>query len=408
MAHERPARLIELPRAPEAIELRHLRAFVAVAEELNFSRAAERLFLSQPALSRQISSLERLLRVQVLRRNTQRVELTLAGEALLSRSRSMLADLDDAVVTTRSIGGEVDERVTQLTRPLAEAANDLDEFRAANEALNAQFPVPAEIGMRPVTAGGVPSLVFGRDGGAGRPTVLLAHGGGYVVGSAYGTRPLAGALAAAAGASVLVPDYRLAPEHRYPAAVDDALAAYRWLLERADSPADVALVGESSGGGLAMSVLLRLKAAGEPLPGRVVLLCPWVDLACRYLRDDTVHPEQDGIAQLARINAERYLDGHPPGDPLLDPLGVDLSGLPAMLVQVATGDFVLHESRLLVERARAAGVDARLALYPVATHVFHIYWSFLPEAALALEQAGAFIVGAAEPDSAAETYERPA
>lgn len=392
MENEHRGRLIQLPPAPEAIELRHLRAFVAVAEELNFSRAAERLYLSQPALSRQIRSLERLLRVDVLRRTTQRVELTLAGEALLDRSRSMLSDLDDAVQVTRSVGGDVDDRVAKMLRPVGDSVADLDAFRAANEQLNAQFPTPAGIEMRPVTAGGVPSLAYGRDLDAA-PSILHVHGGGYVVGSAYGSRPLAGALGAAAGATVLVPDYRLAPEHRYPAAVDDVVAAYRWLLERHGDPAAVTLSGDSTGGGLALAALLRLRAAGAPLPGRVVLLSPGVDLTCRLLRAQTEVPP-NGVVDLLEQYAALYLDGHPADDPLVNPLYADLTGLPPMLVQAATGETGMVECRALVDRATAAGVDARLELFPVATHVFHLYWSFLPEAAEALERAADFITGA--------------
>jgi acetyl esterase/lipase len=401
MENEPRGRLIELPHAPEAIELRHLRAFVAVAQELNFSRAAERLYLSQPALSRQISSLEKLLRVDLLRRTTQRVELTLAGEALLGRAKSMLADLDDAVQVTRSVGGESDERVERLLRPVADAVADLDAFRAANEQLSAQFPTPVGIEMRPVTAGGVPSLAFGRDAGE-LPAVLHLHGGGYVVGSAYGYRPLAGALAAAAGSTVLVPDYRLAPEHPFPAAVDDAVAAYRWLLERHGDPAAVTLTGDSTGGGLAMSALLRLRAERTPLPGRVVLLSPGVDLTCRVVREYS-EAQPNSIAELTERYAGLYLDGHPADDPQVNPLYADLTGLPPLLVQAATGEPALPECRALVERATAAGVDARLELYPVSTHVFHLFWSFLPEAAEALERAAEFIAAGVRLDSAARS-----
>ena len=261
-------KLIDLPRAPEAIELRHLRAFVAVAEELNFSRAATRMFVTQPALSRQIQALERLLGVDLLRRSTQRVELTIAGESLLDRSRSLLSDVDEAVQATRSVAGRLDAEVVRLAQPLADtlATGGLDAFREAYEAMNAQLPSPSEIQARPVNAGGTPSLVYGAPGADG-PTVLYLHGGGYVVGSAFGYRPLAGTVAALSGASVLVPDYRLAPEHTYPAALDDVAAAYDWLLGRVRRPADIAFVGDSSGAGLTMGLLLRLRDRGQRPPG---------------------------------------------------------------------------------------------------------------------------------------------
>jgi monoterpene epsilon-lactone hydrolase len=134
--------VLTLPQAPDAIELRHLRSFVAVADDLSFSRAAQRLFISQPALSRQIRSLERLVGCDLFRRSTQRVELTLAGEALLARARVLLADLDDAISATRSVGGELAGRMALLWEPWARASAgeaDLDAIRAALEELHARF-----------------------------------------------------------------------------------------------------------------------------------------------------------------------------------------------------------------------------------------------------------------------------
>ena len=200
-------RVLAFPQAPEAIELRHLRSFVAVAEELNFGKAATRLYLSQPALSRQISALERLVGCELLRRSTHRVELTLAGEALLDRARRILGYLDEAVSATQSVGGELIARVTRLWEPLVDAGAadaDLQEMRSAYESLHAQFTPPEEVAVRPINAGGVPSLLLTPE--PERPvTLLYLHGGGYVLGSAFGYRPLVGALAAAAETGALVP-----------------------------------------------------------------------------------------------------------------------------------------------------------------------------------------------------------
>src|SRR6266567_2568073 len=143
-----PQNVLALPQAPDAIELRHLRAFVAVADDLSFSRAAQRLFISQPALSRQIRGLERLVGCDLFRRSTQRVELTLAGEALLARARALLADLDDAISVTRSVGGELAGRMALLWEPWARASADvadLDGIRAALEELHVQFTSPADV-----------------------------------------------------------------------------------------------------------------------------------------------------------------------------------------------------------------------------------------------------------------------
>ena len=235
------ARVLAFPRAPDAIELRHLRSFVAVAEELNFGRAAEQLYLSQPALSRQIRALEQFVGVELFRRSTHQVELTLAGEALLDRARGILRDVDEAISMTQSVGGELVGRSVGMWKALAdlaEAGADVDAMRDAYEALHAQFSPPAEVTVRPVSAGGVSSLLVSPPDQPAT-SILYLHGGGYMLGSAFGYRHLAGAFALAADAGALVPDYRLAPEHPFPAAVDDALSAYRWLIDRGQEPSQI-------------------------------------------------------------------------------------------------------------------------------------------------------------------------
>jgi epsilon-lactone hydrolase len=375
--------VVSLPQAPDAIELRHLRAFVAVADELNFGRAAARLYLSQPALSRQIRALERLVGCDLLRRSTHRVELTIAGEALLERARTLLRDVDEAVSATRSVGGELLARIARHWESFAEVSPaDLQELRVAYEGLHGQFEAPPHIAVRSVNAGGVPGLLLTPP--AKEPAALLfLHGGGHVAGSAFGYRPLAGALADAAGTGVVVPDYRLAPEHPFPASVQDAVQAYRWMLERGASRVIVA--GDSSGCSLVLSLLLSLRQQDLPTPGGAVLFCPWVDLQPAG-RERPPH-ELDDIRDAA---AGLYLAGHPADDPLLSPLTADLAGLPPLLIQAATGDPLLDEARQLADHAGDCGVDARFELFSVDTHDFHIFWSFLPEAAQALQQAGQF------------------
>jgi monoterpene epsilon-lactone hydrolase len=384
--------LLAFPQAPDAIEIRHLRAFVAVAEELNFGRAAARLHLSQPALSRQVRALERLVGCELLRRSTHRVELTLAGEALLDRARRLIADLEDAVAATQSVGGELARRVAQLYQPLAELAAadaDIHQVRAAYESLHAEFSPPPEIAVRPVNADGVASLLLAAEPEQ-PPTILYLHGGGYMLGSAFGYRPLAGALAAEAQTGALVAEYRLAPEHPFPAALEDSVRAYRWLVEQNDAPELLTIAGDSAGGGLALSLLLTLRERGLPLPGAAVLLCPGVDLSFGHVALGSDGPELDAVLEIGRKTADAYLAGHPLDDPIVSPLLADLSGLPPMLIQAATGDHFRPEQQALAERARDHGVDVRLELYPVSVHVFHYFWTFLPEAADALKSAGAF------------------
>jgi len=238
-----------------------------------------------------------------------------------------------------------------------------------------------------VTAGGVPSLVVSPVAGQ-EPSVLYIHGGGYVIGSAFGYQPHAGALAAAAQTTILVPDYRLAPEHPFPAALEDVQRAYLWLRQQAADPERIVVAGDSSGGGLLLSLLLALNRDGLPLPAAAVIFCPWLDLALR-----TASPSDTPLAteEDVRRCIEAYLAGHPADDPIVDPLHADLSSLPPMLIQAATGDARLADAKALAAHAQDHGVEVRLELFPVQAHAFQLFWSFLPEAADAMQTAGAFI-----------------
>src|SRR6476619_1057385 len=384
---DEPQNVLALPQAPDAIELRHLRAFVAVADDLSFSRAAQRLFISQPALSRQIRGLERLVGCDLFRRSTQRVERTLAGAALLARAQALLADLDDAISVTRSVGGELAGRMALLWEPWARASADvadLDGIRAALEELHGQFTPPPDVTVAPVIAGGVPALrVTPESASPAAATMLFLHGGGYVAGSAFGYRHLAAAIATAAQAPALVIDYRLAPEHPYPAAVQDAVNAYLWLRATGGNQARIVVAGDSAARGLEM-------------PAGAALLCPWIDLTGR-----TQRPAQDSplvfSPEMAHRLAQAYLAGHPVDDPLLSPLQTSLAGLPPLLIQAASGDAVLQEAQLLARHATQCGVDASITVYPVPTHDFHVFWSFLPEARDAIDQLGRFVRTVASP-----------
>ena len=386
--------VLTLPHSSDGIELRHLRAFVAVAEDLSFSKAAQRLFITQPALSRQIRSLERMVGCDLFRRSTQRVELTLAGEALLAHARGLLAGLTDAVTATRSVGGELASRMALLWEPWARASAsdaDWDNVRVAIEDLHGRFAPPAEVMVAPVIAGGVPALRITPDQPADA-VVLYLHGGGYVGGSAFGYRHLAGAVAAAAPAATLVVDYRLAPEHPHPAAVQDAANAYLWLLDTVTDPSKIVVAGDSSGGGLVMTLLLALREREIPQPAGAVLMCPWVDLDGRTQRPPRESPILFSPEQARRL-AQAYLSGQDGDDPVLTPLRTDLAGLPPLLIHAASGDAVLQEAQLLAKHGTECGVGTTITVYSVPTHDFHLFWTFLPEAMKALDQIGAFIRG---------------
>lgn len=378
-------------RAPDGLELRHLRSFVAVAEELNFGRAASRLFISQPALSRQISALERQVGCELLLRSTRAVALTPAGQVLLDQSLRLLGEIDLAVAATRSAGGAIDPEVTRMwqgARGALAPDADLAHVREACEEFHARFPVP-DVVVRPVTAGGVPALVVGPEP-LQAPSVLYLHGGGYVMGSAFGHRHMAGAIAGASGCAVLVPDYRLAPEHPFPAAVDDAERALEWVVASGAPLEEVVVAGDSSGAGLVCSLLLSLRRGQRPQPGAAALLCPVLDLTFEALASAGTGADAALDVDQLHLFASWYGAGDLTDD-LLAPLDADLSGLPALLVHTADGDSFSMDARRFADRATQAGVDVQFEQYAVATHDFHVFWSMLPVAAEAVGSVGAFV-----------------
>lgn len=272
-------------------------------------------------------------------------------------------------------------------------AETIAEQRAMYDRAERVFTLPADITVDAETAGGRPAewIVAA---GAGTDTALLyLHGGGYVIGSPRSHRHLAAAIARAAGMAAVVPDYRLAPEHPFPAAVDDALATYRWLLEaRRIAPGRVVLAGDSAGGGLTVATLLAAREARLPLPAGGVCLSPWTDMTLggrshvtRAARDPIVR--RDGIAEMARA----YLGPADPRTPLASPLLADLRGLPPLLIQVGSEEVLLDDATGLAERARAAGVDATLEVWEPMIHVWHWFLPWLDEAGAAVEKIGGFI-----------------
>jgi epsilon-lactone hydrolase len=258
---------------------------------------------------------------------------------------------------------------------------------------------PADTQTTVIDGGGVNTVrVVVREARSDR-CVLYFHGGAYAVGTAALLQDFTWRIGAAARACVLYFDYRLAPEHPFPAALEDACSAYRWLVEHVGDASRVVLAGDSSGAGLALAVMLSLKAAGEPMPAGAALLCPSVDMSGGMLTSTTRPHPMDEIWRAA----QSYLAGHSIEDPLVSPLRGDLTGLPPLLVQGATGDRARPEAEELAGRARDDGVDVRLELYPVDTHVFHIFWSFLPEAVDALARAGEFVRDALPAEGAASS-----
>lgn len=223
-------------------------------------------------------------------------------------------------------------------------------------------------------------------------TILYLHGGGFRIGSVRSHRDLIQRLSEAARAKVMAIDYRLSPEHLFPAPVEDALAAYRWLLDQGHAPQDIALAGDSAGGGLALSLMLAARDAKLPLPCAAVLMSPWTDMTASGASYDT-NAATDPLHQRAMIlgmaKAYRGKSGDP-RDPLASPLLADLAGLPPLLIQCGAPEVLVDDARTLADRAREKGVEVELDLYADMIHVFQTY-AELPEAARALERAGAFL-----------------
>jgi epsilon-lactone hydrolase len=222
--------------------------------------------------------------------------------------------------------------------------------------------------------------------------LLYLHGGGYIAGSPSVYRHLAWRLALAVGAQVLAPDYRLAPEHPFPAALDDALAAYLWLLAEGVEPRQVAVVGDSAGGGLAFALLLRLRDQNRPLPAAVAALSPWTDLALTgaSLRGNAKADPMLDVAELPRV-VRSYLGGADPRHPWASPIYGDLAGLPPALIQVGSDEILRDDAARLAERLDLAGGTVRLEIWPRMPHVWHLFAPMLPEARRAIGHVGDFL-----------------
>lgn len=267
----------------------------------------------------------------------------------------------------------------------------LEELRSAHAAAGAAVPLPEGTEITPVDAGGVPAEWIVAPEAEDTNSFLFIHGGGYYRGSAAGSRAPAAHISAAAKAWVLSIDYRLAPEHPFPAAVDDALVGYQWLIAQGCDPARLVIGGISAGGGLTMALLLKLKEVGAPLPAGAVPMSAWVDLT---QSGETFTTKADIDPAISKIYLDRmagyYLNGADPKTPLASPLHGDLSGLPPLLIQVGTAETLLDDSRLLADRVRAVGVDVTYEPWEDMIHGWHGSPHILPEARDAIARIGDF------------------
>jgi acetyl esterase/lipase len=260
-----------------------------------------------------------------------------------------------------------------------------------------EAPIPPEIAeeiasVEPDLLEDVPvEITTPRGWQEGGTTILYMHGGGYISCSPGTHRDMVARIAVAATARCVSVDYRLAPEHPFPSAVDDGVAAYMHLLEGGSPASRIVIAGDSAGGGLTVATLLRLKAAGDPLPAAGILISPWVDLECTG-ESIEVNAKYDYIdRQFLEHCAGQYLQEHDPRDPLASPVHADLSGLPPLMVLAGGAETLLSEIRLLAERAREAGVEVNLRVGEAMFHVWPAFATFLPEGLPDIKRIGEFV-----------------
>jgi monoterpene epsilon-lactone hydrolase len=268
------------------------------------------------------------------------------------------------------------------------------EQREQLRALLSAQPLPPDLTVTAGKLGGVPTADVTVAGVEPLHTVLYFHGGVYVLGEAALSADLASQIGRRIEARAISVEYRLGPEHPYPAAVDDALAAYQGLLENGVSPADIVLAGESAGGGLAIATLIRARDQGLPLPVAAYLMSPYVDLTLAGASMTTkreADPLMSHDALLARI--ADYTAGQDAALGLISPIFADLSGLPPLIIQAGSHEVLLDDAVRLAREAAAADVDVTLAVTPGVPHVFQAYHAILDEGTAALDQAGRLLSG---------------
>lgn len=271
------------------------------------------------------------------------------------------------------------------------------ESRAAFEELSRVCPVAADVAIAAGELGGVAVEWLSPPGAEEGRVLAYLHGGAYVMGSLRTHRDLASRLARACAARALTIGYRLAPEHPFPAALDDALAAYRALLGAGQEPERLALAGDSAGGGLALALLLRARDEGLPLPAAALLMSPSVDLEGTGASMESKAAADPLIARRFLVEtAAHYLAGQDPRHPLASPLYADLRGLPPLLLQVGESETLLDDSTRLAARAREAGVVVELRIWPAMFHGWQLYAKMLPEGRQAIAEAGAFLAARLE------------
>jgi monoterpene epsilon-lactone hydrolase len=269
----------------------------------------------------------------------------------------------------------------------------LDDLRRMFEHLGDVTGEPRAVDYIEVDAFGVQALWAAPKGAAQDRAILCTHGGGYVTGSMYSHRKVYGHLAKAAGCRALILDYARAPEQAHPGPVDDCVRGYRWLLDQGVRPSHIALVGDSAGGALAVTTLLRARERGLPMPAATMPLSPWIDMEASGESFET-NRQRDALvsADVIKVMATTFLgECGNPKDPLANPLFADLKGLPPMYIQVGGDETLLDDSRKLADAARRAGVDVRIEIEPGMQHGYQFLAGTAREGDQAIQKLAAWV-----------------
>jgi len=287
------------------------------------------------------------------------------------------------------------ENVISMLKSFQKSVKEVNipTVRAGMDQLATIGKLPKDVKCEPVIAGSVPAEWITTPNAENQKVILYLHGGGYVAGSIGTYRDLVARISRLSKTRILILEYRLAPEYPFPNALEDAIAAYNWLIsaEKID-PNNIIIAGDSAGGGLTLATLIKLHAEGVSLPVAAVCLSPWTDLAGTGESQKTkVEVDPFTTPEMFEITARAYLGTTDPKNPLASPLYADLHGLPPLLIQVGTSEALLDDSVRFAERAKAAGGDVRLEVWKDMIHIFAFFAVFAPESRQGIEQICEFI-----------------
>lgn len=284
------------------------------------------------------------------------------------------------------------DQVREMLAGLVSADMPFMERRAQSEKFAQAFAVPDGVSVAADALGGVPVEWIVPGAAPEAPVLFHLHGGGYVLGNPAASRPFTTAMAARSGARTVSVDYRLAPEHPFPAAVEDAVSAYRGLLALGHEPGAIAIGGESAGGGLAIALLIALRDRNIPLPACAFAISPWTDMACTADSFDRLAASDPMLTRRAlKEMADAYLAGARESSPLASPARGNLRGLPPLLIHAGSEEVLLDDSRMLHAHALEAGVESRLDIWEDMIHVWHMFHPMLPEGGRAIDDIAGFV-----------------